>query len=207
MKAIGKISLALVTGTTLVALPAMFGAGEPAANATSTPSSAPFGTSAGATTGIPAKLAEAEFLAGRWQGVMGENKDSFVEETWSAPNGRNTIGMFRWNKPDGTSSVQELLTITEEDGTLLLRLRHQSAAGVAWEERDKPLVFALAEKSPTLLRFDAPRDSGTVSRCRYALKNGKLFIDVEFAAPSAEALAAGKTQRAPLNFEMTRTQL
>lgn len=176
----------------------MIGAGEPAPSAPSTPEVP------AVPSGIPAKAAEAEFLAGRWQGAMGKNKYSFVEETWSAPHGRNVIGMFRWNKPDGTSTVQELLTITEENGTLLLRLRHQSAAGVAWEEKDKPQVYALAEKTPTLLRFDALRDTGDVARCRYTLKDGKLLVDVEFAPPSAEALSAGKKPRPSLNFEMTR---
>jgi len=176
----------------------MLGAGEPSPAPSGSPST---------PSGIAAKVTDAEFLAGRWQGVMGKNKDSFVEETWGGPNGRSTIGMFRWNKPDGTASVQELLTITEEDGTLLLRLRHQSGAGVAWEEKEKPMVFALAERTPTLLRFDSLRDTGDVSLCRYALKDGKLFIDVEFGTPSAEALAAGKTQRGPLNFELTRTPL
>lgn len=182
----------------LVAGAMMIGAGEPAG---STP--APSEPSA-SRAGIPAVIKDAEFLASRWQGAMGKNKDSFVEEIWSAPNGRNIIGMFRWNKPDGSASVQELLTITEENGTLLLRLRHQNAAGMAWEDKDKPVVFALAEKSPTLLRFDAFRDAGEISLCRYALKDGKLFIDVEFAAPSAEALAAGKKQRPSLNFELAR---
>ena len=182
----------------LVAGGLMIGAGEPSPSAPAVPEAS------AAPNGIPAKVAEAEFLAGRWQGAMGKNKDSFVEETWSAPHGRNVIGMFRWNKPDGTSTVQELLTITEENGTLILRLRHQSAAGVAWEEKDKPQVYALAEKTPTLLRFDAMRDAGDVSRCRYELKDGKLFVGVEFVPPSAEALAAGKKQRPALNFEMTR---
>ncbi|MBL8877188.1 MAG: hypothetical protein JNM86_15450 [Phycisphaerae bacterium] len=185
----------------LVAGGLMIGAGEPASTTPGSPEAA------AAPTGVPAVVTEAEFLAGRWQGAMGKNKDSFVEETWSAPHGRNVIGMFRWNKPDGTSTVQELLTITEEQGTLLLRLRHQSASGVAWEEKDKPQVYALAEKTPTLLRFDALRDTGDVARCRYTLKDGKLLVDVEFAAPSAEAAAAGKKPRAPLNFELARVPL
>lgn len=184
----------------LAAAGLMIGAGEPA------PASAPENAGT-ASTGLGAGIADMAFLAGRWQGVMGKNKDSFVEETWSGPNGRNAIGMFRWNKPDGTASVQELLTITEEGGTLVLRLRHQNAAGVAWEEKDKPLVFTLAEKTPTLLRFDALRDTGEISLCRYAIRDGRLFIDVEFSAPSAEALAAGKKQRPSLNFEMTRKPL
>lgn len=185
----------------LVAAGLMIGAGEP------TPPAPSVADASSAQGGIPASIKEVEFLAGRWQGTMGKNKDPFVEETWSEPNGRNVIGMFRWNKPDGTASVQELLTITEENGTLLLRLRHQNAAGSAWEDKDKPVVFALAEKTPTLLRFDALRDTGEISLCRYAIRDGKLFIDVEFAPPTAEALGAGKKQRPSLNFEMTRKPL
>lgn len=181
----------------------MIGAGEPE-SAVQQPTLASPGAR---PSGVAAQIADAAFLAGRWQGTMGKNKDSFVEEIWSEPGGRNAIGMFRWNKPDGMATVQELLTITEEDGTLLLRLRHQNAAGIAWEEKDKPLVFALAEKSPTLLRFDSLHVSGDVSRCRYEMREGKLFIDVEFSAPTAEAAAGGKKQRPPLNFELNRRPL
>lgn len=190
-----------VGAAVVVATGLMIGAAEPTASVPATPDAT------AARGGIPAAIKDAEFLAGRWQGAMGKNQDSFVEEIWSAPNGRNLIGMFRWNKPDGSASVQELLTITEENGTLLLRLRHQNAAGLAWEEKDKPVVFALAEKTPTLFRFDALRDTGGISLCRYAIRDGKLFIDVEFSAPSAEALAEGKKQRPSLNFELTRSPL
>lgn len=157
------------------------------------------------TPGVEATLADAAFLAGRWQGAMGT--DSFVEEIWSEPNGRNCIGMFRWNKADGNASVFELLTMQEESGTLMLRLRHHSAQGVAWEEKDKPMVFVLAEKTPTMLRFDAFRDAGDVARCRYSQGDGKLFIDVEFAPPAPAAAEAGKKQRKPLNFELGRRPL
>ncbi|MBX3390661.1 MAG: hypothetical protein KF691_14535 [Phycisphaeraceae bacterium] len=187
----GAIFVALAAGA------AMFGAADPATPQTS-------GASAPAN-GITATLADASFLKGCWQGSMGA--DSFVEETWSEPNGRNCIGMFRWNKPDGNASVFELLTIQEENGTLLLRLRHHSAQGVAWEEKEKPMVFALAEKTPTMLRFDAFRDAGDVARCRYSERDGKLNIDVEFAAPTPAAVEAGKKQRKPLNFELSRKPL
>lgn len=179
----------------------MVGASEPSAATPSPPAEAP------SAAEIEATLADAAFLAGRWQGTMGSNQESFVEETWSEPNGRNCIGMFRWNKPDGNATVFELLTIQEENGTLLLRLRHHSATGAAWEDKDKPMVFALAEKTPAMLRFDALRDAGDVACCRYSQRDGKLFIDVEFVAPTPEAAEAGKKQRKPLNFELRRKPL
>lgn len=157
--------------------------------------------------GIPAGISDAAFLAGRWQGKMGKNKDSFVEEVWTEPNGKNALGMFRWLKPDGTPMVLEQLWINEEDGTLLLRLRHQSGAGVAWEEKDKPLVFALAEKSATMMKFDALRDCGDLAYCKYETKDGKLLIDVVFGPPSKEAAEAGKKQRPALRFELDRKTL
>lgn len=193
-----KSGLWAIGAVVLTASALMIGAGDPAR---------PSNESVGSTGGIAADLGAAEFLAGCWQGAMGKNKDSFVEETWSAPNGRNVIGMFRWNKPDGTASVQEILTITEEDGTLVLRLRHQNAAGAAWEDKDKPVVLVLKEKGPALLRFDALRDTGEISLCRYAMKDGKLYIDVEFVAPGPDAIASGKKQRPSLNFELGRAKL
>ncbi|MBS0186978.1 MAG: hypothetical protein JSS51_02845 [Planctomycetes bacterium] len=159
------------------------------------------------TPQVDATIAEAGFLAGRWQAAMGPQKDSFAEEIWSEPNGKNMIGMFRWNDSNGVSDVQEIISITEENGTLLLRLRHQNAAAIAWEDKDKPMVFVLAEKSPTLARFVSLRDTGSVAGCRYERQGDKLLIDVLFAPLSPEAAAAGKSRRNDLHFELTRAPL
>lgn len=201
-----KLRNGLIGSAAMVAVLAMAGMGEPTATTTTTPGAATPAPSAG-NVGVPAKVADAAFLAGRWQGTMGQNKDNHVEEVWSNPAGNNLVGMFRWVKADGTPSMFELLTIQEEAGTLALRLRHQTATGATWEEKDKTVTMRLAEKGESLLHFKAYQDCGDLASCRYEVKGGKLTIDVEFAQPSAEDVAKGKKPRAGLHFEMERSAL
>lgn len=168
----------------------------------------PTGTPASPSTpqaGPAATIGEVAFLAGRWQGTMG--RGSHVEEVWTNPSGNNVVGMFRWLKADGTPTVFELLTIQEEDGTLALRLRHQTASGTSWEEKDKPVTMRLAEKRENLALFTAYRDCGDLASCRYEVREGKLFIEVAFAQPSEQDAANGKKPRPALRFELERLPL
>ncbi len=91
-----------------------------------------------------AGIADAAFLAGAWKGVMGEER---VEEHWSAPDGGNIIGMFRWMKADGTARVLEMLTISEEEGAVVLRLRHFDTKLTPWASEATPPTLRLAEAS------------------------------------------------------------
>lgn len=197
-----KMRSGLIGSAAILSVFAMVGMGDPAATAPATAATPSVGD-----VGIPAKVADAAFLAGRWQGTMGKNKDNHVEEVWSNPAGNNMIGMFRWVKADGTPSMFELLTIQEEAGTLALRLRHQTASGATWEEKDRTVTMRLAEKGENLVHFKAHQDCGDLASCRYEVKGGKLIIDVAFAEPNAEEAAKGKKPRAGLHFEMERSPL
>lgn len=200
MKSVMKIRIGVAAGVLCVAGLAMVGLGEPA------PAGAPAAPSA-SNAGIAAKIADVSFLAGRWQGKMGKNKDNHVEEVWSNPSGNNVVGMFRWLKADGTPSMFELLTIQEEEGTLALRLRHQTATGATWEEKDRTVTMRLAEKGDNLLHFKAYQDCGDIASCRYEAKGGKLFIEVAFVEPDAEDAAKDKKARPALKFELERSAL
>lgn len=201
-----KIQRSLIGSAAVALVLAMVGMGEPASNTSST-SPATAAAPSAASAGVAAKVDAAAFLAGRWQGKMGKNKDNHVEEVWSNPSGNNVVGMFRWLKADGTPSMFELLTIQEEDGTLALRLRHQTATGATWEGKDSTVTMRLAEKGENLLLFKAYQDCGDLASCRYEVKGGKLVIDVAFVEPTAEDAAKGKKARAGLHFEMERSAL
>ena len=206
MKSVMKIRIGVAASVLGAAGLAMVGLAEPAP----APAPAPAGTSAApsaSNAGIAAKIADVSFLAGRWQGKMGKNKDNHVEEVWSSPSGNNVVGMFRWLKADGTPSVFELLTIQEEEGTLVLRLRHQTATGATWEEKDTTVTMRLAEKGENIVLFTSYRDCGDIASCRYAVRGGSLFIDVAFAEPSAEDAAKGKKARPTLKFELAKSAL
>src|SRR5262245_8230702 len=67
-----------------------------------------------------ATIADMAWYAGRWtgSGFGGEN-----EEVWTPPNAGTMLGMYRLVK-DGKPVFFELLTILEEQGSLLIRLKH-----------------------------------------------------------------------------------
>lgn len=161
------------------------------------PAATPPAATAPAAPVAPAAIADAAFLAGDWSaskpGARGGSE--LTQEVWSAPAGNNMMGMFRWVNPVGKSIVFELLTITEENATLILRLRHQSAAGVAWEEKDKPASFTLAELTATRLHFVDADNTCDLSACIY-----------ECTTPDALAITVkfDESTRPDLVFNLTR---
>jgi hypothetical protein len=70
------------------------------------------------------------FLKGTWSGKTG---DDWVEETWSAAHADSIIGMFRWQVGGKQTSMWELLSIKDEGGKPVLRLRHFDAKFDPWK--------------------------------------------------------------------------
>lgn len=119
------------------------------------------------------------FLAGRW---ADKNNDGLTEEHWSAPDGNNMMGMFRWCKPDGTPAMFEILTITREPDGVLLRLRHYSPKLVAKEEKDKPMTMKLEAIEGQRVIFKAHSHAGDLSQITYQCPSkDTLHIEVAFA--------------------------
>lgn len=87
----------------------------------------------------PATIEAMAWLAGVWggSGLGGDN-----EEIWSAPRHGVMLGMYRMLR-DGAPVFYELLTLSEVDGSLELRLRHFHPDLRGWEERDESLAFPL----------------------------------------------------------------
>lgn len=161
--------------------PASAPATPPAPAPVSAPVSSP--VPAPAPVGVEAAIADAAFLAGDWSASRPSQRggSEFVQEVWTAPSGNNMMGMFRWVNPAGKAIVFEILTIVEEGGSLTLRLRHQSAAGVAWEEKDEPATFTLAAKTATRLEFVDSGETNDLSACVYECPTpDTLVITVKF---------------------------
>ena len=72
----------------------------------------------GAGRSPAATLAAMDWLVGRW---VGNALGGEVEEVWSAPAGGAMMGMYRLVK-DGAPVFYELLTIVEDNGSLVMRL-------------------------------------------------------------------------------------
>ena len=120
-------------------------------------------------------IADVSWIAGHWRG---EAFGGMAEEMWSQPFGCTMMGMFKLVK-DGAVVFYEFLTIVEESGSLVLRLKHFGPHLSGWEEKDAPLQFPLVECASTEVFFDGQtfRREGDDSLAVFALlkqKDGQL---------------------------------
>ena len=102
-------------------------------------------------SGPRAQVQDMAWLAGHW---TGEALGGTVDEIWSPPRGGAMMGMFRLVK-DGGTVFYELMTILEEEGTLVLRLKHFGGGDLsAWEEKEETVDFPLVALADGAFRFE-----------------------------------------------------
>ncbi len=90
------------------------------------------------------------WIAGHWRG---EAFGGITEEIWSPPLGGGIMGSFRAIK-DNKITFYEIETITEENGSLILKLKHFSANLIGWEEKDETVDFRLVKITDNKVYFD-----------------------------------------------------
>ncbi len=97
-----------------------------------------------------ASLDDFAWLIGQWQGegLGGQN-----EEAWTGPVGGQMMGMYRMIG-DGQVRFMELLTLTEEKDSVLLRLKHFNRDLTGWEEKADTVDFRLLKIEPGAAWFD-----------------------------------------------------
>ncbi len=96
-----------------------------------------------------ATLEDASFLVGSWTGTaFGER----MEESWSAPTGGSMVGTFKLFNGD-EPAMYELMLLTVEDGTLVLKVKHFNADFSAWEDKPDYVDFKLVKLSENELHF------------------------------------------------------
>lgn len=148
----------------------------PPANRASVPAAAGAGSLPGPER-RPAGLAELAWLAGAW--VL-ERPGERLEEWWSGPAGDSMVGHFRWIR-DGELWITELVTITEEAGELVFRLRHFDSEMTPWEAEDDPFSYRLMEQADRSATFTIiePR-AGRPHRFIFeALAGDSLLVRIE----------------------------
>jgi hypothetical protein len=121
-----------------------------------------------------ATIADMAWLAGRWTGpALGGTS----EEIWSPPAHGTMMGMYRLLK-DGKPVFYELLTLVEEHGSLVLRLKHFNPDMTGWEEKDKSLAFPLVAREPGAMHFEGmsfhPRGDALTVYLAIGQKDGKV---------------------------------
>ena len=104
-------------------------------------------------------LGQVAWIAGHW---VDDSGGDLSEEVWAAPAGDSMVGMWRY-VASGKVRIHELLTITDEEGGPVFRLRHFDPRLVAREEKDKPLELKLVAIKDGEAAFEGPgQPSGTV---------------------------------------------
>ena len=88
-----------------------------------------------------ARVADLQWLAGRWEG---EGLGGKIEEVWSAPDGGAMVGYFRLLK-DGKPVFYEILTLLESEGSVEMRLKHVNPDMTGWEEKNGFVTFRLVK--------------------------------------------------------------
>jgi hypothetical protein len=90
-----------------------------------------------------ATIQEVAWIAGNWRG---EALGGITEEIWSPPSGGSMMCVFRLIRNDQVS-FYEICTITEEEGTLIMRIKHFDPVLKGWEEKDEREEFPLVRLS------------------------------------------------------------
>jgi hypothetical protein len=96
-----------------------------------------------------ATIADMAWLAGHW---TGDGLGGVSEEMWTAPHDGVMLGMYRLIR-DGKPVFYELLTISEHEGSLLLRLKHFNPDLTGWEDKSETVDFPFVAKTDGRLQF------------------------------------------------------
>lgn len=136
-----------------------------------------------------AALADVAWMSGRW---LSTEKGTLSEESWGLPAGDSMVGTWRLSV-EGRVKVVELLTMVEEQGKVVLRLRHFDGRGVAWEEKDAPLVLPLVAKAKGVAVFEG-QEQGALLRLTYRREGRSLIVALEKGKGESQTY---RFQRAP----------
>jgi Domain of unknown function (DUF6265) len=98
----------------------------------------------------PANITQLSWIAGHWQG---EALGGVCQEYWIEPLAGSMTGMFRMIRNDKIA-FYEFLVITEETGSLILKIKHFSPDLKGWEEKDESTLFPLVQLNEKEAFFD-----------------------------------------------------
>ena len=126
----------------------------------------------------PATLDQLDWLVGQWTGVGIGGAPAM--ESWLPESGGTMVGTFVQETSGGAIQFTEHLYLMEEEGTLVLRLKHFDADLTGWEEKDDMLTFRLVAIEPCAAYFNAltlrcldPENPGTGIVAAVRMKSDK----------------------------------
>lgn len=101
-------------------------------------------------TSPTATLQDIAWIQGHWKG---EAFGGIVEEVWTPPLGGSMMCAFKL-VVDEEVRFYEIVTISEEENSLMLRLKHFHKDLKGWEEKDETVDFPLVKVTPEKMFFD-----------------------------------------------------
>lgn len=142
----------------------------------------------------PATLEQMDWLVGRWAGTGIGGAPAM--ESWLPPAGGTMVGTFVQQTADGEIQFTEHLYLMEEEGSLVLRLKHFNADLTGWEDKEGMVSFRLLAMEPCAAFFHgltlrcADREqpgSGLVAAVRMQ-SGGELSFRFSLMANKPEAM-------------------
>ncbi len=97
-----------------------------------------------------ATLEDIKWIAGHWRG---EAFGGITEGVWTPPLGGSMMSAFKVVQKNKVS-FYEILTIVEENGSLILRLKHFHPDLKGWEEKTETIDFKLVKITPNKVFFN-----------------------------------------------------
>jgi len=94
-------------------------------------------------------LEDVAWMVGSW---AGEAFGGTVEEVWNPASLGTMVGMFKV-MAEGKVSFYELMLLAEEEGSLVLKVKHFNADFTAWEEKDDYVTFRFISTTPDAVHF------------------------------------------------------
>lgn len=89
----------------------------------------------------PASIDQVDWLVGQWAGDgIGGAK---AMESWLPPVGGTMVGTFVQAEGDGSVMFTEHMYLMEEDGSLVVKLKHFNPDLTGWEDKDGMVTFRL----------------------------------------------------------------
>jgi hypothetical protein len=98
----------------------------------------------------PATLADVSWLAGHWRGEM---FGGIAEALWAPPMGGSMMGSYRLIE-DGAVTFYELIIIVEDNGSLIMKVKHFHPDLIGWEEKEGMHEFPLVQVTADAIFFD-----------------------------------------------------
>ena len=137
----------------------------------------------GTASPATATIQQVAFITGRWTGMLG---DRHIEQHWMAPAGTSMVAAYR-NLQGTKAMLYELLVIEEQEGGLVLRIKHfepgpglksREAQGEAAEHRlvkvdGQTAVFEGTGENPARVTFTR-KSPGALDIVVARIRDGKL---------------------------------